>query len=227
MTDTPLSIIPPGPMVVQWEESVTHLGAPFRISLSGDGVDTDPCVLLDHIPHNEVGSPLINVESSYVKYSMVIEIPDIQCSRCSLHLGNPMTDKESSRGAPLGEGCTDPNGDCLVVYHSCTLPFQINGTVPRSEYVCPNKNPDDWPTEWVGDDGVMVDTSELGVYRRESGTWMDSFLMDVPDRYRTIDDSVTPCEGFEEQERVGLFTRIYSRIYNWFFEKIIGIVFNE
>jgi hypothetical protein len=185
-------VVSPGPFTVQWEESITHVGAPFRIALSPDGRDSDSsisksCVLLDHIPHNDETAPRYLNESTYELYSLTIQIPDVSCMRCSLQIVNPMTDKIGPAGSPTGVGCTDPNGTCGTnVYHSCTLPLQITGRTPRNEFVCPEKNPADWPTIWVGDNGVPVPVTERGVYRRESGTWKNALLMDVPSRYRTI-----------------------------------------
>jgi hypothetical protein len=185
-------VIGPGPFTVQWEESITHVGAPFRIALSSDGRDTDStlsktCVLLDHIPHNDLTNPIYFNESTYGLYTLTIDIPDVSCERCSLHIANPMTDKFSSAGTPTGIGCTDPNGTCgTSVYHSCTVPIQITGRTPRKDFVCPTTNPSDWPTQWKGDNGVAVDATTRGVYRRESGVWKNGFLMDVPSHYRTF-----------------------------------------
>jgi hypothetical protein len=187
--------IAPGPFTVQWEESITHVGSPFRIALSSDGGDTDSmvaktCVLLDHIPHNDKTDPTYFNESTYGLYTLTIEIPDVSCERCSLHIANPMTDKFSSSGAPLGIGCTDPNGTCgTSVYHSCTFPIKITGRTPRKDFSCPNTNPTDWPTQWKGDNDIAVDATTRGVYRRESGEWQNGFLMDVPSRYRTFASS--------------------------------------
>jgi hypothetical protein len=169
MSNVSTLVIKPGPLVVQWEESIAHTGAPFRIALSSDGRDTDTsvsssCVLLDHIPHNDKSDPTNSVESTYTLYSMTIVIPDVQCNQCSLHLVNPMTDKIGADGAPAGKGCTDPKGTC--------------------SYKCPNQNPSDWPTRWIGDNGVNVTATKRGVYRRESATWKNGYLMDVPKRYR-------------------------------------------
>jgi hypothetical protein len=177
---------------VQWEESITHAGAPFRIVLSPDGRDSasffsEACVLLDHIPHNDETAPTYSDESTYELYSLTIEIPDISCKRCSLQIINPMTDKIGPAGSPTGVGCTDPDGTCgTIVYHSCTLPLKITGRTPRTDYVCPGVNPSDWPTSWRGDKGAAVPATQRGVYRRESGTWKNGLLMDVPSRYRTI-----------------------------------------
>lgn len=178
--------IAPGWMRVSMEESIFHTGAPFRIALSRDGTDDTPCVLLDHIPHNDnvATYPSISDPSTYKEYAIAILIPDVLCERCSLHLVNPMTDKIGDAGAPNGIGCTDPNGTCFSVYHSCTLPFKINGTIPREQYQCPKVMPDDWPTQWIGDNGQVVDASVQGVYRREASLWKDGLLMTVPDRYR-------------------------------------------
>jgi hypothetical protein len=182
-------VIKPGPLVVQWEESIAHTGAPFRIALSSDGRDTDTsvsssCVLLDHIPHNDKSDPTFSDESTYTLYTLTILIPDVNCNQCSLHLVNPMTDKIGAAGAPTGKGCTDPKGTCASVYHSCTIPLKITGRVPRAQYKCPNRNPSDWPTKWKGDNAVNVTATKRGVYRRESATWKNGFLMDVPGRYR-------------------------------------------
>jgi hypothetical protein len=184
--------IAPGPLTVQWEESITHAGAPFYIALTQDGRDTDTfllksCILLDHIPHNDFTSPNFYNESTFELYSLTIDIPNVSCSRCSLHIVNPMTDKIGVRGAPNGTGCTYP-GFCggIDVYHSCTLPIKINGTTPRKDYVCPNRNPSDWPNSWMGDNKQRVNATKRLEYRRESGKWKDSFLMDVAAKYRQI-----------------------------------------
>lgn len=188
--DIPLNI-EPGPLLIQWEESIHHTGAPFRIALSQDGTDDEPCILIDHIPHFDAVTvfPIFGNESTYILYSLTIDIPDVQCDSCSLHLANPMTDKIGDDGSPTGIGCTDPLGTCFSVYHSCTIPITILGSTPRSQYVCPNANPVDWPTIWNGDNGQIVDASTMGIYRREGANWEQSFLLDVGDNYRTFDTS--------------------------------------
>lgn len=133
----------------------------------------------------------MNDETTYTPYAITINIPNVNCERCSLHLSNPMTDKIGSDGSPTGIGCSDP-GTCSSVYHSCTRPFRIigdvdDGAVERSEYVCPSlqsSNPD-WPTIWEGDNGEDVDASVPGVYRRESSAWSteDFTLTTVPVQY--------------------------------------------
>ena len=185
----PLIEIKPGPLRVIFEESIYHTGAPFRISLSGDGSDDTSCVLLDHIPHNDLSPrPSFFDETTFTPYVITIDIPDVSCERCSLHLSNPMTDKIGSAGSPTGIGCTDPDGTCFSVYYSCTKPFRIVGTVPREEYECLDNAgfPPDWPTQWTGDGGSVVDTLEPGVYRRQSSIWSitDYTLETAPLRYR-------------------------------------------
>jgi len=191
--------VKPGPLRVTFEESVHHTGAPFRISLSGDGSDDESCVLLDHIPHNDDAHPRPRLyePSTYTAYAVTIDIPDVYCERCSLHLANPMTDKIGDRGGPDGIGCTDPDGTCFSVYHSCTRPIRVTGSVPRSEYQCPpvGGSLSDWPKEWTGDDGRAVDASVPGTYRRESAAW-DYTLTDAPMRYRQDDDGM--CGAADE-----------------------------
>jgi len=186
----------PGPLTIVFEESITHRGAPWRLSLSGDSDDTTSCLLLDHIPHNDQSSPRYNDESSYTQYKLTIEIPDVACERCSLHLVNPMTDKIGDLGKPSAEGCTDPDGTCFSVYHSCSVPLRITGATARSDYVCPGQ-PSDWPTTWVGDEGASVQANVLGVYRRESSTWTnDGWLETAPAKYwKPASNSDCDCLG--------------------------------
>jgi hypothetical protein len=190
--DSNIPVIKPGPLRVKFEESIYHTGAPWRISLSQDGTDAgEPCILLDHIPHNDASrSPNIEDESTYTPYYITINIPDVACERCSLHLANPMTDKIGSDGAPNGKGCTDP-GSCFSVYHSCTMPFKITGSVRRSQHKC--VVPSDWPTVWTGDNGQAVDVSVPQLYRREAGNWNANHLLTgVPARYRA---NMGDCEA--------------------------------
>jgi hypothetical protein len=71
------------------------------------------------------------------------------------------------------------------------MPFKIignvsNGAIPREEYNCPNINSNiDWPTSWMGDDGMVADASVAGVYRRISSIWSteDYTLTTVPEAY--------------------------------------------
>ena len=172
--------------------------------ITGDGSDDDSCVLLDHIPHNDCCRPILFVPSTYTQYSITIDIPNINCERCSLHLSNPMTDKIGNDGSPSGIGCTDPDGTCFSVYHSCTKPFRIVGNsdaVQRSEYTCPSieSNNQGWPMSWMGDNGEVVDASTPFVYRRESSIWdtEDYTLTTVPEQYRI--DTGEKCKDGSQQ----------------------------
>lgn len=178
----PMSVSP-GPFTVVFEESVSHTGSPWRFSLSGDGDDSTACIILDHVPHDDSSQPSINVESTYTIYHITIEIPDVNCQSCSLHLSNPMTDKIGADGAPGGSGCTDP-GSCFSVYHSCTTPLRITGSVPRADYSCPTAPPADWPQQWRSPDGGTVVADAYNLYRRESATWSNGWLVDAPAKFR-------------------------------------------
>ena len=179
---TPLTIAP-GPLTITLSEGVAHRGAGWRISLSGDGDDSTQCPLLDHIPHDETSRPTYRQEETYHQLHITIEIPDVSCERCSLHMSNPMTDKIGGDGSPSGIGCTEP-GTCFSVYYSCTQPLRITGSTPRGQYSCPGGFPADWPTSWTGDGGAPVAATTAGTYRRESARWEDGWLLDAPPRYR-------------------------------------------
>eukprot|EP00931_Biecheleriopsis_adriatica_P117312 TRINITY_DN92843_c0_g1_i1.p1 TRINITY_DN92843_c0_g1~~TRINITY_DN92843_c0_g1_i1.p1 ORF type:complete len:420 (+),score=37.92 TRINITY_DN92843_c0_g1_i1:55-1260(+) len=195
--------ISPGPLTVVFEESVHHRGAPTRIALSGDGTDSwdKSCVLLDHIPHDENSRPTFRDDSTYHKFYVTVDIPDVNCEKCSLHLGNPMTDKIGKAGASDGEGCSDPYGSCFSVYYSCTKTFRIVGSTgasQRKDYACPGPAKAGWPQHWLSPDSVgaslagakLVDASTPGVYRRESAIWSNGWLANVAEhnvhaKYRT------------------------------------------
>ena len=133
---TPI-VIRPGPFTVRLEESIAHRGSGWRISLSGESNDTEACVLLDHIPHDDTARtamPPLVAQRKFHQLLLTINIPDVSCERCSLHLANPMTDKIGVRGAPDGEGCLEP-GDCPK-YYSCTTPLTVLGKTPRAQHVC-------------------------------------------------------------------------------------------
>ena len=168
---TPI-VIRPGPFTVRLEESIAHRGSGWRISLSGESNDTEACVLLDHIPHDDTARtamPPLVAQRKFHQLLLTINIPDVSCERCSLHLANPMTDKIGVRGAPDGEGCLEP-GDCPK-YYSCTTPLTVLGKTPRAQHVCAGGFPEGWPQAWRGDGGARVASAEPGVYRRESAYW--------------------------------------------------------
>lgn len=109
--------VKPGWRTFQWEESVSHVGSPFRIAIL-DETETARIVLLDHIPHDETSTPTAGDEKTYTPYKMSIYIPDVDCKKCSLQFLYFMTDKSTKCGTPtcyynpLDTGCkgsTDPN----------------------------------------------------------------------------------------------------------------------
>ena len=109
--------INPGWNTIQWEESISHTGSPFRLAILDEN-ETPVIVLLDHIPHNENGQPVSGVESSYIQYKMSVFIPDVKCDKCSLQFLYLMTDKTIKCNIPqcfynyqdsACKGTTDPN----------------------------------------------------------------------------------------------------------------------
>lgn len=112
-----MTTLSPGWVTFTWEESITHAGSPFRIAIL-DETETARVVLLDHIPHNDKSAPDRNDESTYVPYKISVNIPDVQCDKCSLQLLYVMTDKTVKCGTPVCyynpddaacKGSTDPN----------------------------------------------------------------------------------------------------------------------
>lgn len=179
-----ITTIAPGPFTVVFEESVAHTGAPWRISLSADADDAAACILLDHIPHDDASSPTYMADETYHRFQVTVDIPDVDCERCSLHLSNPMTDKIGGAGGPTGIGCTEP-GSCFSVYYSCSTPLRITGSVPRGQHACAAAPPAGWPQNWTSPDtGGLVAATTPQLYRRESATWVDGWLMDAPPRFR-------------------------------------------
>jgi hypothetical protein len=112
-----VTFLRPGWTTLVWEESVSHAGSPFRIALL-DESETAKIILLDHIPHNDASSPVMAVESSFTEYKISVEIPNINCERCTLQLLYVMTDKSTKCNIPTCyynpfdaacKGTTDPN----------------------------------------------------------------------------------------------------------------------
>jgi len=176
--------ISPGPMTLVFEESIAHKGAPFRIALSVEGSDDyyHTCVLLNHIPHNDDNAPIYGVESTYTKTYITVEIPNVKCDRCALQLVNPMTDKLEANGQSqclYDPTCTTCNDGvrCFSNYHSCSN-VRINGTIPRSQYVCPSAAPGDWPYGHLPQD--IYYPREIGEFSAD-GQW----LANVPSFYAT------------------------------------------
>jgi Lytic polysaccharide mono-oxygenase, cellulose-degrading len=89
---------PGATITVEWDETVEHPGH-FRVSFDDDGTDDliDPsdyddyyaseAVLVDEIGDRDVGA------DGNPRYSMQIELPDIECDNCTLQLIQVMSDK--------------------------------------------------------------------------------------------------------------------------------------
>jgi hypothetical protein len=155
----------PGSIItVTWDETVEHPGH-FRISFDEDGVDdlvdpsdyddlyTAPSVLLDDIGDRDVdvgGDP---------RYSVEVQLPDVECDNCTLQLIQVMTDKE-----PWGpEGGKDLYYQCadLVLSRSApATPAEGCGAArPSDGDGGPGGAPDAGPS---GDDGGDDDTGDDG-----------------------------------------------------------------
>lgn len=125
----------PGPLTIRWEETINHNGGGFRIAFSPvDDTQYDNFVLADHIPHHDLAS-------SSKFYDYVINIPNIDCPRCSIQVINPMTDSFQSGttcctypGSPLPSQPPPTTVRCASVYHTCAN-VRIHGTVPVNQYL--------------------------------------------------------------------------------------------
>eukprot|EP01040_Poterioochromonas_malhamensis_P013476 gene13476-14822_t len=161
-----------------WEESVSHARSPFRLAV--DKTETARIVLLDHIPHNDESHPTKDAEDTYVPYRVSVNIPDVQCDKCSLQLLYVMTDKSTKCGietstcfgAPNSNVCVQ-EGECFSNYHSCT-DVVITGTRPISDF-----DFDQQPADWTYKNLTM------SRYTSEVGKWSNSWLSDVPSKYTT------------------------------------------
>jgi len=160
----PVTTISPGPFTIYYEESISHRGAPFRVALSiNDDTNYDLHVLVDHIPHNDAPpNPIFNDPSTYKQYRLTINIPNIDCPRCTLSLINPMTDK-----IPIGSNCTYPKGTnniCASVYHSCAN-VVIKGSIPPPQWQYEYNPPPHWTYP-----------PPFSPYTQEVGTWNNGWL---------------------------------------------------
>jgi len=196
----------PGWVTLSWEESISHSGSPFRISILDEN-EVSRIVLLDHIPHNEDSSPTAYVEKTYTPYKVSVKIPDVNCEKCSLQLLYVMTDKTTKCGVnscyynPLDAACkgsTDPSAatcagapnsnvcveenECFSNYHSCT-DVTINGSRPIEEFSYDGQL-DIWPF------GSSV--KKMQFYSQETGAWKNGWLVDVPSNF-TTDYKVPSC----------------------------------
>lgn len=192
-----VTTLSPGWTTLTWEESITHPGSPFRIAIL-DESETARVVLLDHIPHNDKSAPDRNDESTYVPYKISVNIPDIQCDKCSLQLLYVMTDKTVKCGTPVCyynpddaacKGSTDPNaatcagapnsnvcvaeGECFSNYHSCA-DVKLTGSQPLSAYPF-DYQPVDWPYA----------SMRMQYYGAEASEWSASWLSGIPANYTT------------------------------------------
>jgi hypothetical protein len=192
----------PGWTTLTWEESISHTGSPFRISIL-DPNEKLVAVLLDHVPHNEDSHPYSQVEKSYTQYKMSINIPDIKCDKCSLQFLYVMTDKTVNCGIPTCyynpddascKGSTDPDAptcvgapndnvcvqanECFSNYHSCS-DVNIGGSIPYTQFA-QDQQPADWP--------YNSKTMQMQYYGAETGTWSDGWLQGLPANYTTTYD---------------------------------------
>ena len=185
-TQNPL-VIAPGPLTVVWEEAVYHRAAPARIALSLDGSDTgfEECVLVDHIPHNELGRPVLGIPATYTKSRLTINIPDVACERCTLQLTSMMSD--SAHGVRDHCAMDSPERNESIpacpIYHSCAT-VRITGAKPRnSTDACPATQPADWPFASLPP-GVYANAADTGRWNGQG------YLLDAPAAYR---DPVGVC----------------------------------
>jgi hypothetical protein len=185
----------PGLMTFIWEESISHKGSPFRLAILDEN-EKMVALLLDHIPHWDNSHPNMMNESSYVPYKITVNIPDINCTQCSLQLLYIMTDKttfcnienctyysENSAcsghiddtpqcfGAPNSDKCLNPN-TCFSNYHSCT-DIRINGKLSLKDYY--GDEPNNWPYSKL----------KKNVYRKESANWENGWLLNIPKDFTT------------------------------------------
>lgn len=199
-----ITTLKPGLQTLQWEESVAHTGSPFRLALL-DEQENVRAVLLDHIPHNDAAHPIPYLEMSYVTYKLTVEIPDVNCDKCTLQLLYFMTDKTTKCGVqqctyyPEDSACsghTDPNAGtcfgapnstpckyadaCFSNYHTCT-DVKITGSTPLEALNA--TQPEDWPYR-----------NMPSTYGTEAATWTNYFLQDVPAKFKT-DAGVDLCHS--------------------------------
>jgi len=172
------TVLHPGKVKIIVEEVVNHVGAPFRIALSPMNDNYyNRYVLLDHMPHNDIWGRNYSFDNPKV-YSIEINIPDIDCPRCSLQALNVMTDKLPSRDLKC---CTYPDegdGYCFSVYHSCAN-VRIPGKIPIADY-------------------SHVYTGPCGPYAQISANWTQnadhSWFITDPNYIRAINNT---CAGWQ------------------------------
>lgn len=129
---------------------------------------------------------------------MSVNIPNVDCKKCSLQLLYVMTDKTVKCGTetcyynPEDSACkgsTDPNaetcpgapndvpcvqeGECFSNYHSCT-DVVISGSQPLSSFALDGQ-PADWPYAKM----------QMQHYTLEANEWNNGWLENIPANYTT------------------------------------------
>jgi hypothetical protein len=132
----PVTTLSPGRQTLTITETIKHGGAPMRVAISKDNDDGyDEHVLLSHIPHPT------NAPATPYTLKITVDIPNIDCVKCSLQVISVMTDKIATDSCcvyPPVAGAAGPT--CFSVYHSCAN-IKINGTgstLPPSATTLPN-----------------------------------------------------------------------------------------
>jgi len=168
----------PGKVVVTLQETINHHGAPFRIALSpNDDTHYDQYILLDHVPHNDAWGPNYGMDNPK-GYTLEINIPDIDCPKCSLQVLELMTDKLPK----TNKCCTYPNRTtelCPSVYHSCAN-VQILGKIPIPQF-------------------TYSYTGPCGPYTQVSATWLQnattlSWYLENPNYIPSLNNT---CAGWQ------------------------------
>ena len=136
-----LTTLAPGPNILHIEERVSHVGAPMRIALSTKGDDNfESCILLNHIPHHDTPKRGF--------YSITVDIPNINCTKCTLQMVQVMTDLlktgPSCEYDPADTAGVATTNKCFSNYFSCA-DIAITGTQTAATFVCPAQ-----PVAWPG-----------------------------------------------------------------------------
>jgi len=121
----PVTTLRPGLQILVLQNTVNHRIAPSRFAISmNDDNGYDSHVLITHVPYPA------SVDVTSNPMLVVLDIPNINCSRCSLQVLNIMTD-DIATGAccryPDNVTSTVSGQLCPAVYHSCAN-IIINGT---------------------------------------------------------------------------------------------------
>ena len=128
--------------------------------------------------------PVYTDESTWPRYALTVNVPDVKCERCLLQMASLMTD--AIHGVPEGTSCALRGSGphvagvapaCPAVYYSCAT-VRINGTRPVSPEAplsCPAGDADaalEWP--WTA-------RQVPGVYLHEGdpGDWTPRYPVDL------------------------------------------------